>query len=152
MSDQAERAHADEQADAQRLDAAIDLLSADPALGPTAEDGSLAHTARILVSSLPRLHPRFGFEERLAHRLRDEAGALRLSDQDRAWATVLAFPVGEEPDGDGRATTDRPWRPGRRSVIGALASAASLVLTLAGAVFVVLWRRARGGDASEGIA
>jgi hypothetical protein len=152
VSEQADRASADEQADAQRLDAAIDLLLADRALGPRAEDGSLDDTARALAASLPRLHPRFGFEERLAHRLRDEAGALRLSDQDRAWATVLAFPVGEDRGAAGRAGTDRPWRPGRRSLIGALASAASLAVTLAGAVFVVLWRRARGSDASEGIA
>jgi hypothetical protein len=139
-----------EEVEAERLDAAIDGLLTHPSIGPARDDGSLDDAARFLASTLPRLHPRFGFEERLAHRLRDEAGALRLSDQDRAWATVLAFPVGDRHDGGGRI--ERSWRPGRRSLIGALASAASLALTLAGALFVVLWRRARGGDPSEGIA
>ena len=152
MSDPADRASADDRAEAQRLDAAIDLLLADRSPGPSSTVAGLDDTARILASSLPRLHPRFGFEERLARRLRGEAGALRLSDQDRAWATVLAFPVGEESEATDGSGIDRPWRPGRRSLIGALASAASLALTLAGAAAVVLWRRAREGDASEGVA
>jgi hypothetical protein len=144
-------ATAQEQDEADRLDAAIDAVLADHSFGSSSDAASLEDTAGLLASSLPRLHPRFGFEERLVHRLRDAAGGLHLSDQDRAWATVLAFPV-SEPDDEGPETTERSWRPGRRSLIGALASAASLALTLAGAVVVVLWRRARGGDSSEAIA
>jgi hypothetical protein len=150
VSAQADGSTPEEQLEAEALDTAIDALLVDGALRAAADDGSLEETARLLAVSLPRMHPRFGFEERLAHRLRDEAGALRLNDQDRAWATVLAFPI--EDHADASSLTDHPWRPGRRSLIGASASAASVVLTLAGAVFVVLRRRARGGDASEGIA
>jgi hypothetical protein len=155
VSGPADRSSAEELEDALRLDAAIDVWLADRSLQARADDeiidDGVGGTARVLASSLPRLHPRFGFEERLVHRLREEAGALRLSDQDRGWATVLAFPIGEQDD-DGPGTSERSWRPGRRSMIGALASAASVALTLVGAVFVFLWRRARGGDASEGMA
>ena len=83
VSGAVEPSSAEEQDEAGRLDAAIDALLADRSLQSTSGDASLEATARILASRLPRLHPRFGFEERLVHRLRDEAGGQHLSDQDR---------------------------------------------------------------------
>jgi hypothetical protein len=151
VSGAGDRSSASEQEEARHLDAAIGAVLADRSVLETPDDGGLADTARVLASSLPRLHPRFGFEERLVHRLRDRADALRLSDQDRAWATVLAFPLGERTR-EHEGSSERSWRPGRRSLIGASASAASVAITLAGAVFVVLWRRGRSGDATEGMA
>jgi hypothetical protein len=134
---------ADEDDAAVRLDLAIDAVLASRSDPPDPTDDSLAGTAGLLGSQLPRLHPRFGFEERLAQRLRGEA--------DDVHGTILEFPSIER--GSGLAgTIDPAWRPGRWSLIGAVASGISVAITLAGAVFLVLWRRARGSRASEGVA
>jgi hypothetical protein len=136
------RESADERDAARRLDTAIDELLAGRSDAPTAADDSLEGTALVLGAGLPRLHPRFGFEERLARRLRGEA-----TDPG---ATVVPFPGVERLPED--ADTGRSWYPSRRSVIGAIASGVSVAITLAGAVFLVLWRRARGSARSEGLA
>ena len=138
-----DRPTADEGDAADRLDLAIDALLVGRSDAREMADDALAGTAGLLASQLPRLHPRFGFEERLAQRLRSEA-------QD-VGGTVLDFPSVEHR-ADLAAVIERAWRPGRWSLIGAVASGVSVAVTLAGAVFVVLWRRARGSDASEGIA
>jgi hypothetical protein len=127
---------------ARRLDSAIDELLAGRSKAPISDDRSLEGTAVVLGASLPRLHPRFGFEERLAQRLR---GAAIATD-----ATLVPFPGDPPPFDD--ADAGRSWHPGRLSVIGAIASGVSVAVTLAGALFVVLWRRARGSDPSEGLA
>ena len=136
------RGTADEGDAARRLDTAIDELLAGRTDGPTMDDGTLEGTALVLGAGLPRLHPRFGFEERLAQRLRSEA-----TDPG---TTLVAFPGVERLFEDADATS--AWHPSRRSVIGAIASGVSVAITLAGAVFVVLWRRAHGSERSEGLA
>jgi hypothetical protein len=136
------RGTADERDAARRLDIAIDELLAGRPDAPTPDDDSLEGTALVLGAGLPRLHPRFGFEERLAQRLRSEASVPA--------ATLVAFPRVEGRSED--AAEGRTWHPSRRSVIGAFASGVSVAATLAGAVFVVLWRRARGSERSEGLA
>lgn len=133
---------ADERDAARRLDTAIDELLAGRSDAPTTDDDSLEGTALVLGSGLPRLHPRFGFEERLAQRLRSEA-----TD---TGTTLVSFPRVERRFEDADAA--RTWHPSRRSVIGAIASGISVAITLAGAVFLVLWRRARGSERSEGLA
>ncbi len=128
---------------ATQLDSAIDsILRGDD--GPrSGADGELAATARLLRDSLPRLHPRFGFEDLLAARL---AAARRMqTGEPRA---VLAEPVPLHP----AATTGRGLEPvdaqgvdrRRRSLVagGAIASGVSLALPLAGAA-IVAWRRSR---------
>ena len=136
------RGTADERDAARRLDIAIDELLAGRPDAPTPDDDSLEGTALVLGAGLPRLHLRFGFEERLAQRLRSEATDPRT--------TLVAFPGVERPIED--ADESRTWHPSRRSVIGATASGLSVAIPLAGAVFVVLWRRARGSERSEGLA
>ena len=122
---------------ARRLDTAIDELLADRSVAAAVEDDSLEAAALVLGSSLPRLHPRFGFEERLAQRLRGEAARSARPPGSADGQTVVAFPGSAQWAG-GTAAPERSWRPGRLSLIGALASAASLALTLAGAGFVVV--------------
>ena len=55
---------------ATQLDSAIDTILRSPH-GPRAleDEGELVMTARVLRDALPRLHPRFSFEELLASRL-----------------------------------------------------------------------------------
>ena len=135
-----ERPSADEGDAAHRLDTAIDELLAGRSDARVADDDPLVGTARVLGARLPRLHPRFGFEEQLARRLR--------ADSADDHGDVLDFPLVDGAT-DLSAAFEQAWRPGRWSVIGAVASGISVAITLAGAVFVVIWRRARGSDASE---
>ena len=102
-----------------------------------------------LVRDLPRFHPSFRFEERLAIRLAEAAAAMRLSTAVGAEGARPAIPfpapelpVGFDPladgptDGFGIGTLPRPVLIG-----GAVAASA---LSLAGAAYVA-WRRTRPG-------
>ena len=130
---------------AAELDSAIDVLLRRPA-GPVATDeGELIATARLLRDALPRMHPRFGFDEHLAARL---AAARRLAGSP-AGQTVPAEPVPLQPflpsaeataaeHGTAPAATVVEHRRLGLVAGGAIASGVSL----AGAALVV-WRRTR---------
>ncbi len=129
---------------AAQLDRAIDGLLQGPV---PVEVGELASTARLLCDVLPRLHPRFSFEEMLAARLLAAAGAGAPSDGNGARVVVTApTPLRSTVDGASPApdrlseAVDRR----RRSLLagGAIASGISLAVPIAGAALVV-WRRSR---------
>lgn len=134
-----------------RLDRAIDAILGRGVVELAADDDGLGATVRLLRDTLPRLHPRFGFEELLAARLAAARSGpasrasqpipLRAADASLAPAAAdqLADATGA-PDDDGRpgaATRARVLRAG-----GAIASGVSLALPLAGAA-IVIWRRSR---------
>jgi hypothetical protein len=126
------------------LDRAIDTILRGPA-GPTGEasEGELTATARLLRDALPRLHPRFSFEEHLAARL---AAARRLRDEPvrapeptpigpRVLAPATAQPAEAAAD---------PAAPEHR-LLGLVAGGAiASGVSIAGAAIVV-WRRSRSG-------
>jgi hypothetical protein len=123
-----------------QLDLAIDRLLDGGPRPLVEDDGQLVVTARLLRETLPRFHPRFGFEEHVAARL---AAARRGSHGRRTPAEVtsigprLAAGAADGPAADaGSAAVERR----RRSLVagGAIASGVSL----AGAAIVV-WRRSR---------
>jgi hypothetical protein len=132
-----------------QLDSAIDALLRGPVVPAAADEGELTATARLLRDALPRLHPRFSFEEHLAARL---AAARRLAT--RPGPTELPEPTPLRPalafaePGSADVDQDAPHDPGEASVAdhrrrglvagGAIASGVSL----AGAALVV-WRRTR---------
>jgi len=130
---------------AAQLDSAIDSLLREPNVPRAAEDGELAATARVLRDALPRLHPRFSFEELLAVRL---AAARRLREAaSHALPTPEPTPIGSavpaaiEPAATNEAETAERRRRGLVAG-GAIASGVSLALPIAGAAIVV-WRRSR---------
>jgi hypothetical protein len=133
------------------------LLARHPAPSE-AVPAELRATADRLAAGLPRHHPSFRFEERLALRLAEAAAALRLPAAAGGEGVLVPFgtrPVpgprpgeGDPVDavetielGTGRLAVDRP--PAVRPVVlgGVLTSAA---LSLAGAAWVA-WRRNRSG-------
>ena len=129
---------------AEQLDSAIDTLLQDPVGPRPAVEGELSATARLLRDSLPRLHPRFSFEEHLAARL---AAARRYAAGETpapAAPTQPPTPIGPRlatavPAGDD--VPEHEVAEHRRLGLvagGAIASGVSL----AGAALVV-WRRSR---------
>jgi len=133
--------------DATQLDSAIDSIL-ESARGPVvhADDGLVA-TARLLRRSLPRLHPSFGFEERLAARL---AVARRLELAPAAAAAPVSVPAptpiraGIEVEPPTDVMDDEAQERRRRNLMagGAIASGVSIALPIAGAALVA-WRRSR---------
>ncbi|HEY4633815.1 MAG TPA: hypothetical protein VIH00_07865 [Candidatus Limnocylindrales bacterium] len=109
----------------------------------------LRATAQRLAAGLPRHHPSFRFEERLALRLAEVAAQMRLPAA--AGAEGIVVPIaGRRPDsaaGTGPAGDDAETRDGRPAAVrpavppvvigGVLTSAA---ISLAGAA-IVAWRR-----------
>ena len=124
---------------AKQLDTAIDTLLQGPARPAPGEEGELAATARLLRDALPRLHPRFSFEEHLAARL---AGARRLAASDGAQSPPTPIRprlLATVPPGDDVAEAEVAEHRRLGLVAGgAIASGVSL----AGAALVV-WRRSR---------
>lgn len=117
--------------------------------GRTADRERLDRGVRLaserLTRDLPRFHPSFRFEERLAVRLAEAAAAMRLpaAGADRE-TTLIPFPMPEpyDPSGHvdpepGEAWADSLSRP--LLVGGAVVASA---LSLAGAAWVA-WRRSR---------
>jgi hypothetical protein len=120
-----------------RLDAAVRLASA------------------RLTRDLPRFHPSFRFEERLALRLASAAAAMRLPAAAGAEGslTVLPGPPPGRPDDfdaladpspDPDPVRDGPALPRPLLIGGAVAASA---ISLAGAAWVA-WRRSRGAGNS----
>jgi hypothetical protein len=89
-------------------------------------------TARRLAGALPRYHPSFRFEERLAARLAAAAGRSSTGE-------VVAFPGAGPTRGSRGEIADRSF-VGRPAVIGGVLTSAAI--SLAGAAYVA-WRRNR---------
>lgn len=102
-----------------------------------------------LARDLPRFHPSFRFEERLAVRLAEAAAAMRAPAAVGAEGTVVALPISRRPgpghdpaalaallddEPDGLARIPRPLLVG-----GAVAASA---ISIAGAAWMA-WRRSR---------
>ena len=101
-------------------------------------------TARLLRDALPRIHPRFGFEELLAARLAAAGRATRAGATGPA--AKLPQPVPLRPaEALGAGTPESAYHAAARRRLlagGAIASGVSLALPIAGAALVV-WRRSR---------
>jgi hypothetical protein len=91
------------------------------------DDAGLGDVARMLRARLVRFHPSFRFEERLAERLRAEAGAPSTGT-----AELIPF----AGPGDVRE------RRGRGLLVGGAIASGVSIASLAGAA-VVAWRRGR---------
>jgi hypothetical protein len=100
----------------------------------------LRATAQRLASGLPRHHPSFRFEERLALRLAEVAARMRMPAA--AGAEGVVVPIRDVRADD---PVDEPRAPGARPAVppvvigGVLTSAA---ISIAGAA-IVAWRRGR---------
>jgi hypothetical protein len=105
------------------------LLTRRP-VDPTIVDPALALTAQRLQAVLPRFHPSFVFEDRLAQRLRTAASGTSTGDA----GVLVPF--------ERRAAAGGPDRPGgpRPVVLGGVITSAAL--SLAGAAYVA-WRLRR---------
>jgi len=121
---------------ATQLDSAIDALLRQRGTARSSSEGDLVTTARLLRDSLPRFHPRFGFEELLAARL----AAARLRERPQEPTPIR--PVLSAPDADADVVESAERR--RRGLVsgGAIASGVSIAVPIAGAALVV-WRRSR---------
>jgi hypothetical protein len=125
------------------------LLAGRDAPGPSADlDSAVRVVSRRLAADLPRFHPSFRFEERLALRLAEMAAAMRRPLAAGAEREVTAIPFREArstsdplallPDDEaGERPDPRPFL-----VSGAVAASA---LSLAGAAWIV-WRRRGSGS------
>ena len=113
-----------------QVDLYLQSLLARRPVDPTIVDPALAMAAQRLQSALPRFHPSFVFEERLAQRLRAVATGTAADDD------VVLVPF------DRRVAVAAPDRLGgpRPVVLGGVLTSAAL--SLAGAAYVA-WRLRR---------
>jgi hypothetical protein len=129
------------------LDLAIDDLLIDRRGPVEVGTADLLATARLLRGSLPRYHPRFGFEEHLARRLAAAAHPGAFGAQGGIAASGQPAPVipMRAPAEEGPLPAPRR----RRGLLagGAIASGVSLAIPLAGAALVA-WRRGRAAGGS----
>jgi hypothetical protein len=106
----------------------------------------LRATAGRLAAGLPRHHPSFRFEERLALRLAEVAARMRVPAAAGAEGVVVPIrDVGGDGPADPDALTGEPRPPGARPavppvVIGGVLTSAAISLVGAG---IVAWRRGR---------
>ena len=118
------------------------LLARRPA-DPDAIPPELRATAHRLRRDLPRHHPSFRFEERLALRLAEAAAAMRAPVAAGAEGIVIRLPLprgsASESAPTGAAGAGQPAAASPVVIGGVLTSAA---LSLAGAVYVA-WRLSR---------
>ena len=120
--------------------------------GGPALDAAVRLASARLTRDLPRFHPSFRFEERLAVRLAEAAAAMRLPAAAGAEGSVTVVPIhpaglpdGFDPlaDGPDAEAVDLSLLASRPFLIrGAVAASA---ISLAGAAWVA-WRRSRGGS------
>ena len=135
---------------AAQLDSAIDTLLRGPGGPVDTDESELVATARLLRDALPRLHPRFGFEEHLAARLsaarRLAAGAAELPKPTPLRpALVLVEPAAADVDEDvpeGFDSLDEVDEAEHRRLGLVAGGAIASGVSLAGAAIVV-WRRSR---------
>ncbi len=130
------------------LDLAIDDLLADRPRPVDVETSELLSTARLLRDSLPRYHPRFGFDEHLARRLAAAGRPQAATGLDGSTAPAAQpAPIIPMPG----AVSAEPPLPHRRRLgllaSGAIASGVSLAIPIAGAALVA-WRRGRTAGGS----
>ena len=122
--------------------------------GPTVDEAVRLASAR-LTRDLPRFHPSFRFEERLAIRLAEAASAMRLPVAAGAEGAAAVIPIrggtvdepfdplgDPDPDGDPGGLVDIGTLSRPLLIRGAVAASA---LSLAGAALVA-WRRNRSGS------
>jgi hypothetical protein len=104
-------------------------------------DAAVRAASRRLATDLPRFHPSFRFEERLALRLAEAAAAMRLPLAAGSEAEIARIPVAAPMDFDPLAVMpdDEPGEAANRPLLigGAVAASA---LSLAGAAWLA-WRR-----------
>lgn len=108
-------------------------------------DDDVRFAAENLGRGLPRFHPSFRFEERLAQRLGDLGASLRLSAAAGAEGVVIPL-GGYDPAvdlGDSDPFDGDPRRVGRPLLIGGAITSAAL--SLAGVAWVA-WRRSHPGS------
>jgi len=123
------------------VDRYLDSLLARRPADPDGVAAGLRAVAQRLTEDLPRYHPSFRFEERLAERLAEVAAGLRLPLAAGAEGLVVPFRTPTAPL-DSLRPTEPDGRPlGTRPVVlgGVLTSAA---ISIAGAAFVA-WRLRR---------
>jgi hypothetical protein len=135
---------------------AFEAGQGDDAPAPADLDPTIRRAAALLSRDLPRLHPSFRFEERLAARLAEVGTGMRFPTAVRAEGVVvplvhrhgadgpdpvdLFLPLGDtDPFRGGLEPLDRSDRVRPFIIGGALTSAA---ISLAGAAYVA-WRRTR---------
>jgi hypothetical protein len=156
--------------DALRADAYVESLLASterkaPAVPVDLDiDPDVASTARVIQSSLVRVHPSFRFEEMLSRRLADAARAMRRDPSaaavpdgwraasEEAGRAILAFPRllrsdddGSDPSGESGALRLAFAAPAVRldagpTIAGAALTSAAISI---GAAALVAWRRGR---------
>lgn len=119
-----------------------DLRSVSPA---TALDEAVRAVSRRLANDLPRFHPSFRFEERLALRLAEAAATLRLpmaagAERDAASVPVSIPRVGADPLA---VPDDDEWVDSRSFLVGGAVAASAI--SLAGAAWMA-WRRRGAGS------
>jgi hypothetical protein len=124
------------------LDSLLGGLQAAPE-APEALDRAVRAVSRRLAGDLPRFHPSFRFEERLALRLAEAAASMRLPVAAGGEADVARIPIAR-PDGfDPLAVLpDDEGEPFNQTLLIRSAVAAS-ALSLAGAAWFA-WRRRAG--------
>ena len=130
------------------------LLGGPGTSDPARLDSGVRLASERLTRDLPRFHPSFRFEERLAVRLAEAAAAMHLplAANGESSARMLALPAPQSAPrpaiaGDPAVEYDDRSQPARRTavpdpwplLVGAVAASA---LSLAGAAWVA-WRRAR---------
>ncbi len=122
-----------------------DSLAAAAAAGARLDRGVRLASER-LTRDLPRFHPSFRFEERLAVRLAEAAAAMRLAAGAEGSVRLVPFPAPELPPGfdplapaTGGDADDAVPFPRPLIIGGAMAASA---ISLAGAAWVA-WRRSR---------
>jgi hypothetical protein len=117
----------------------------DPKSPRDAVDAAVRMASARLTRDLPRFHPSFRFEERLALRLAEAAATLRLPAAAGGEADPIPFrvpgPSSADPLTDLRLLEDDERRP--LLIRGAMAASA---LSIAGAAWVA-WRRNRTASA-----
>jgi hypothetical protein len=108
-----------------------------------ADEDALVATARLLYAVLPRFHPRFGFEEALAGRLRRRSDGVDPGQP-------IEFP--RAAASDSAQDVRHVWERYRRELVAgvSIASGVSIAIPIAGAA-LVRWRRSRSSGPSGGI-
>jgi hypothetical protein len=125
---------------------ALALVPRDPEATTAALDDAVRAVSASLARGLPRFHPSFRFEERLALRLAEAAAAMRTAAAGvEPDAVPVPFPrAALDPLALVDDERDTPFAPRPLLIGGAVAASA---ISLAGAAWLA-WRRSRGSGAA----